>query len=279
MARIGTLLHGRKRGHPIVAAPEPQSVREFPDVVIDCRGRVSPLEADRLRDAIGGLLQLRHITAGARVRVTEGNCDRGPMVVQVNLRVGDTPARVQVVVPSRHDVLPAISRLDRQIGRVSAPWRPRPWPDQSRRVLAGVGDGVITRRKVCPLLRGTPLQAIVEMDAMDYDVHLFTDVETGEDAVVYRAGPSGLRLARQHRMCPPGSSLTASSQRAPLIVNPHPTPILTEAAAVDRVRDHGAPFLFFTDAATGRGCLLYRRYDGDLGLITPDGSGPQNGAS
>jgi hypothetical protein len=32
--------------------------------------------------------------------------------------------------------------------------------------------------------------------AMDYDVHLFTDAATGEDAVVYRAGPSGLRLAR-----------------------------------------------------------------------------------
>jgi Sigma 54 modulation/S30EA ribosomal protein C terminus len=244
-----------------------------------CRGRVSPLEADRLRGGIGGLLELRRITGGARVRVTGGNCDRGPLVVQVNLQVGDTPARAQAVMPGRHDVLAAISRLDRQIGRLSAPWRPRPWPDRSRRMLAGVGDGAITRRKVYPLLRGTPLQAVAVMDAMDYDVHLFTDAETGEDAVVYRAGPSGLRLARQRRMCPPGSSLTTSSQRVPLIVNPHPTPTLTEAAAVERARDHGAPFLFFTDAATGRGRLLYRRYDGDLGLITPDGDRTQNGAS
>jgi hypothetical protein len=31
--------------------------------------------------------------------------------------------------------------------------------------------------------------------------------------------------------------------------------------------------LFFTDSASGRGRLLYPRYDGDLGLITPIGDG------
>jgi Sigma 54 modulation/S30EA ribosomal protein C terminus len=253
-------------------------VREFSDVTVVSRGRITDLEADRLRGAIGGLLAVRGITGGARVRVTAGNCGRGPMVVQVNLRVDDTPARVQAVTPGRDDVLPAISRLDRQIERLSAPWRPRPWPDRTRRALTGAGDGVITRRKAYELLRDTPVQAVAVMDAMDYDVHLFTDSETGEDAVVYRAGPSGLRLARQSRMCPPGSSLTTPPQRVPLVVNPYATPTLTEADAVERVRDQGAPFLFFTDAATGRGRLLYRRYDGDLGLISPIGDGSQDNA-
>jgi Sigma 54 modulation/S30EA ribosomal protein C terminus len=72
--------------------------------------------------------------------------------------------------------------------------------------LAAPSDGVITRRKPVVLLRGDPLEAVAVMDAMDYDVHLFTDAETGEDAVVYRAGPAGLRLARQRRMYPPGWS-------------------------------------------------------------------------
>jgi hypothetical protein len=31
------------------------------------------------------------------------------------------------------------------------------------------------------------------MDAMDYDVHLFTDADSGEDAVVFRAQDSGHR--------------------------------------------------------------------------------------
>jgi hypothetical protein len=37
----------------------------------------------------------------------------------------------------------------------------------------------ITRRKACVLLRGDPMQAVAVMDAMDYDVHLFTDAGTG----------------------------------------------------------------------------------------------------
>lgn len=33
----------------------------------------------------------------------------------------------------------------------------------------------------------------------------------------------------------------------------------------------------FTDQATGRGQLLYSRYDGNLGLITPTGDGVADG--
>ncbi len=109
------------------------------------------------------------------------------------------------------------------------------------------------------------------MDAMDYDVHLFTDAETGEDAVVYRGGPSGLRLARQHRMFPPGWSPSSpvSAPPVPLIVNSQPTLTLSETDAVDRLCDHRLRFLLFTDSGSGRGHLLYPRYNGTLGLITP----------
>jgi hypothetical protein len=125
------------------------------------------------------------------------------------------------------------------------------------------------------------LQAVAVMDAMDYDVHLFTDAETREEAVVYRAGPSGLRLARQHRMYPPGWSWlsTAAVPPVPLIVNSRPTPTLSEAAAVGRLCEHGLRFLFFTDPATGRGQLVYPRYDGNLGLVTPIGDADQDGGS
>ena len=57
------------------------------------------------------------------------------------------------------------------------------------------------------------------MSAMDYAVHLFADAETGEDAVVYRSGPTGVRLSRQHSMRPP------TGPDAPkLTVDPRPTP-------------------------------------------------------
>ncbi|MFI8458033.1 sigma 54 modulation/S30EA ribosomal C-terminal domain-containing protein [Kitasatospora sp. NPDC085464] len=46
-------------------------------------------------------------------------------------------------------------------------------------------------------------------------------------------------------------------------------PELTVAEAVSRLDLTGLPFVFFTDTATGRGNVLYHRYDGHYGLITP----------
>ena len=191
-------------------------------------------------------------------------------MVQVNLRVRDAPARVMVVTAGTGDLTPALARLDRQIELLSAPWRPRPWLDLTRRILTAGPDAVVARRKAVLPQRLTPMQATEVMDAMDYDAHLFTDVETGEDAVVYRAGPSGLRLARQRQVFPPGwPSSNLSGPPVPLVVNPRRAPVLTDAAAVRRMREHRSRLLFFTDPASGRGQLLYPRYDGNLGLIAP----------
>jgi hypothetical protein len=255
--------------------------REFPDVAVLSGDRVSVAQADRVACAVGRVLEHRGISGGARVRLATANCADGPMLVQVNLRVRDTPVRVQAVTAGIDDLPSALVRLDRQIVRVWAPWRPRPWPDRTGRVLTAPCDGVITRRKAYALQRMTPLDAVAAMDAMDYDVHLFTDAESGEDAVVYRAGPSGLRLARQRRMYPPGWSWASSAGAPPvaLIVNSRPTPTLSEAAAVGRLCGHGLRFLFFTEPVTGRGQLLYPRYDGNLGLITPGGEPNEDAAS
>jgi Sigma 54 modulation/S30EA ribosomal protein C terminus len=258
----------------VVGALEPSTAQEFPDVAVFSAAGVSSAQADQIARAVGHVLEHRGITGGARVRLSATNCADGPMVVQVNLRVRDTAARVQTITAGIDDLPSALVRLDRQIVRVWGRWRPRPWPDRTRRMLTAPADGVITRRKAVVLRSATPLEAVAVMDAMDYDVHLFTDAETGEDAVVHRAGPSGLRLARQRHMYPPGWSWSprTSTPPVPLIVNCHPTPTLSEAAAVRRLREHSLRFLFFTDAATGRGQLLYPRYDGSLGLITPAGA-------
>jgi hypothetical protein len=79
------------------------------------------------------------------------------------------------------------------------------------------------------------------MEQLDHDVHLFIDEVTGREAVVYRGTPAGYD------------------------VDP---PRLASRAAVDRLNRGGQPFLFFAEAATGRGRLLYRRYDGHYGLVT-----------
>ena len=267
----------RKRGRCFVYAPEQCSVRGFPDVSVFYGGRVGASQAERVAHAIGRELDRRGVSGGARVRLKTGNCGGGPMLVQVNLRVGDTPVRVQAVTAGIDDLLPALAGLEHQIDRVAAQWRPRPWPDPTRRMLTVPAGAVITRRKSVALQRATPSEAAAVMDAMDYDAHLFTDAETGEDAVVYRAGPSGLRLARQYHVFPPGWAWSPADAGppVPLIVNSRPTPTLAEETAVRRACAHGLRMLFFTDPASGRGRLLYPRYDGDLGLIAPTPDGPR----
>lgn len=238
----------------------------FPDVVVFADDRVPSLEGERFAGAVGRLLRRERVPGGARLRITGSDHDDGPLLVQVNLRIDETPARVQTMTHGPGDALPVVLRLERQIRALRAPWQPRPWPDPTRRPLDFLGPGEPTRRKSVTLAVERPLAAATVLDAMDYDAHLFTDADTGEDAVIYRAGPHGLRLARQHSVHPPRS---ATDGPGPLTINPRPAPALTEDRAVARVCAHGLPFLFYTDPDSGRGHLLYRRYDSDLTLVSP----------
>ncbi|WP_245713957.1 sigma 54 modulation/S30EA ribosomal C-terminal domain-containing protein [Nocardia vaccinii] len=239
----------------------------FPHVVVYARGRVPALEVERFAGAVGRLLDRLDLGDGARLRITGTNTEDGPFLVQVNLRVGDTPARIQTPTRGPGDALPVVVRLEQLITAMRAPWRPRPWPDL-KPLPETSGPGELARRKSVSLAASRPLGAAAVMDAMDYDVHLFTDAATGQDAVIYRAGPSGLRLARQ---CGVQSTRATPGEPGPFTVNPRPAPALTETGAVDRVRERRLPYLFYTDPSSGRGHLLYRRYGTGLTLLTPRG--------
>ncbi|WP_067904059.1 sigma 54 modulation/S30EA ribosomal C-terminal domain-containing protein [Nocardia vaccinii] len=239
----------------------------FANVIVYPHGRVPALEGERFAGAVGRLLDRLEVGGGARLRITGPDTgDGGPFLVQVNLHVGDTPARIQTLTHGPGDALPVVVRLEQLITVIRSPWQPRPWPDLTRPPLDTPGPGQLARRKSVPLAAGRPAGAVAVMDAMDYDVHLFTDAATGQDAIVYRAGPSGVRLARQHGAQP---SHSTPGEPGPFTVNPRPAPALTETAAVDRVCEQGLPFLFYTDPSSGRGHLLYRRYDTGLTLLTP----------
>jgi len=229
------------------------------------QGSVRQDEADCARTMIGAVLVRHHLTDRVRVRLTVAPGRSGPVVVQVNLRLFGAPARVQVAARTAAEAIAAVVvRLDRQIKRLSGAWEPWPWPDPERLALSEPGGAAITRRKTVALGPRRSCQAGSFLAAMDYDVSLFADADTGEDAVVYRAGPTGLRIARQRSMRPPAPTGTPA-----LTVNPRPTPVLTPPAAAQRLAEGWLPFLFFTAAGTGRGNLVYRRYDGGIGLMVP----------
>ncbi len=229
------------------------------------RGDVGDREAERTLRSVDRVLRYHRIEATARVRLTAAPDAEGPVLAQVNTRFAEQPIRVQVDGPAGFIAPFVAERLDRQIARMSTGAVPRLWPDPARPTLASVtGPRPITRRKFCELRRGGLTAAVGVLDAMDYDAHLYIDGETGEDATVYRAGPIGVHLARQHRVDPP-----RTPNALPLSMNSDPAPVLTDSEAAERLCRDGLPFVFFTDPGDARGRLLYRRYDGDLTLVTP----------
>lgn len=236
-----------------------------PNVQVSACGEVSSAQVRRAERAIARVLHRHGAEHDARVRITARGYADGENVAQVNVDYGGRAVRSQIAGPGGFALTFAAARLDSQLDRLAAALPPRWEPDPGRAPLAYVTDErPIVHRKICQPRISDPIAAVRAMDALDYDAHLFTDLATGEDAIVYWAGPLGVRMARQRRMHPPR---IAGDLR--LTVNPHPTRILTDADAAARLCAYALPFLFYTATDDGRGRLLYRRYDGDLGLVAP----------
>ncbi len=218
----------------------------------------------------------------ARIRLTR-QADPAvacPVLAQANLDVNGRPARAQAAGVTGHQAVDLLAhRLRNRMVGLAGHWeslrggRPADEPHEWRHSSEPAhrppyyprpaAERQIIRHKSFTSPQITPGQAARQMDRMDYDFHLFTEAGTGADAVVYRGGPTGYRLAR---VAVPG---WLSLQELPMTLSPLPAPVLTVAQARARLELTGWPFVFFADAATKRGNLLYHRYDGHYGLITP----------
>ncbi|APA98404.1 sigma 54 modulation/S30EA ribosomal C-terminal domain-containing protein [Nocardia seriolae] len=228
-------------------------------------GPVAPRESARVRRMIAETLRGRGLCSAATVRLTGRPAEPGTLVAQVNLLANGTPVRTQIDGPGGFALAFAAERLGGQLDRVLSGTPPRWAPGLGRAPLTAVTPiRPIVRRKLCVPRTCDPIAAVAAMDALDFDAHLFTDADTGETAIVYWAGPLGVRMARQHHVHPP-----RPLAHLPMTMNPRPALELTESAAATRLCTYGLPFLFYTDPADPYGRLLYRRYDGNLGLVTP----------
>ncbi|GEL18647.1 sigma 54 modulation/S30EA ribosomal C-terminal domain-containing protein [Pseudonocardia asaccharolytica] len=191
-------------------------------------------------------------------------------LVQTNLEVDGHPVRAQVAGAFFTEAGRLLrSRLSEQIARLRNPDVGRTWPPpggpRSIPAAGSTDPRRIVRTKSYELKHCSPDQAALFMDVMDYDFHLFVDADTGQDSVIYRVGPTGYRLARLSGVTP------ATPTRVPLTINVYPVPWLTPTQAVARLDDTEMAFQFFGDGQSGRGAVLYRRFDGQYGLITAEG--------
>jgi ribosome-associated translation inhibitor RaiA len=122
----------------------------------------------------------------------------------------------------------------------------------------------LVRRKTFAIEELTPEEAVFDMEQMDFDFYLFTEIPLGEDAVVERQPGSDYRLSRLHP-----TDVEVEPRAATPTVSPHPPPRLLVNDAIERLEAIGTRFLFFANVDTGRGNVVYHRYDGHYGLITP----------
>jgi ribosomal subunit interface protein len=121
----------------------------------------------------------------------------------------------------------------------------------------------IVRRKTFATHPLTPAEAAEEMEFLDHDFYLFIESETGADAVAYHRddgrlgviGPSGIGWSGESAGIVHEESRMSGPTR------------LEDAVAEMNVLNHR--FMYFTDAASGRGHVIYMRYDGHYGLIEP----------
>ncbi|WP_235022712.1 sigma 54 modulation/S30EA ribosomal C-terminal domain-containing protein [Amycolatopsis alkalitolerans] len=200
-----------------------------------------------------------------------------PALAQANLVVDGRPVRAQAAAPFFREAATLLrARLGGHLARLARPAEPRSWPDARHAhnrppaVALPAARRKIVRRKQYPLARSHPDEAALAMDVMDYDFHLFVDADTGQDSLVYRVGPTGYRLARLRGLRPPTAPASI-----PWTINVHGVPRLSPDEAAERVETTELPYRFFEHSATGRGSVLYRRYDGHYGLLTAAGPAPE----
>lgn len=123
----------------------------------------------------------------------------------------------------------------------------------------------IVRRKAFAPSFSTIDEALFDLEVLDHRFFLFTDAGSGEDAVVFETEDGvAVRTAS-------GEDLRHADEHLGLAVDRRPTQELTDEEAANRLDVSGAPFIFFRQSDSGRGAVLYRRYDGHYGIIEPAG--------
>lgn len=253
------------------------------DVTVVTEGAMAASVGEHARHRIAAATE--HLPAhigSVRVRLTRhGTGCPAPVTAQVNLAVNGRLVRAQVWARTGRE---AVDLLDLRLRHVlerwawrwslasrhtagpAHPWRhdpvtairPRSFQEPHRRQAA------VHRKAVC-LAKETIDGAAFHMDVADYDFHLFVEAGSRQDSVIYHAGPTGYRVAQAHPSVP-GDLAHAT---LPVTMADRRAPVLTVDQAAHRLECSERPFVFFVHTDSGRGNVLYRRYDGDFGLLTP----------
>ncbi|WP_224273559.1 sigma 54 modulation/S30EA ribosomal C-terminal domain-containing protein [Streptomyces sp. LS1784] len=248
--------------------------RPAPAITVTTRGEVTLAAPDYARTKLLAVLEKTdEPVLAVRVKLTQepNHAVAKPSTAQATLDLNGRPVRAHVAAATMQEAVDLLQdRLNARIARVRTHHRhhrqhaERPVAGQEHRPQRRVLDAEerrIVRHKSYSFTRQTTWAAVFDLDAMDYDFHLYTDAVTGCDSVVHHDGAAG-----EYRIASAGP---APETEPGISVSTDAVPELTVAGAVSRLDLSGLPFVFFTNSETGRGNVLYHRYDGHYGVITP----------
>ncbi|NUK00486.1 HPF/RaiA family ribosome-associated protein [Streptomyces lunaelactis] len=253
------------------------------DVLVNSRGPVPEGASEYAQEKV--LAAIAHVSSpvlAVRAQLTQAanpSASR-PATAQAVVDVNGHPVRAHVAADTMFEAVDLLqdrltARLARTRRHIGPEHRGGPAAEETSRESRRHGhypdrqqppteERRIVRHKSFSLGCQTPEDAAIDLESMSYDFWLFTDMTSGRDSVVYRDGRTG-----RHRVASVGAGSPAHEAGPLLSVSSAPVPECSVDEAVQRMRLTGLPFVFFADLATGRGGVLYHRYDGHYGLITP----------
>jgi ribosome-associated translation inhibitor RaiA len=122
----------------------------------------------------------------------------------------------------------------------------------------------LVRTKTLALDPMTLDEAAFDLDRLGHDFYLFRELITDADSLIFFDQDTGSLGLQQ----PEGTTGDPTSGVAvPVGLHP-PAPVLDTSLAIERLESGGERFVFYTDAASRRGAVVYHRYDGNWGLLT-----------
>lgn len=249
-------------------------------VRVTARGRLGRPVQEYAERKIGHVCDYAHepvLDAHVVLTLTADPARERPAIAEATLDVSGTFVRAQVAAPKMHEAIDLLAdRLRRRLVQhqdrartrhrwigVAAEheWRHGDLPtERPEHFPRATEDRQVVRRKSFALSPLTPDEAAFDMELVGHDFLLFTDLLTGADAVISRTDD-------EYRVVGDVATSERVHTAAPIrFVGPAPR--LTESEALQRLDVAGEPFVFYLDPDTGRGRVLYLRYDGHCGLIT-----------
>lgn len=256
-----------------------------PHVQLQIQGAVPTAAGEYLRTKVSAVLRQARdevLFVRAKLAVLADPAVARPAIAQVNVNLNGRIVRAQAARKTLHEAIDEVhDRLRERLQRSARDWqairgsRPVSEPHEWRHISAPVErpryfplpaeQRQIVRHKAFGLRRMTIDEAAFDMASLGYQFHLFTEHGTGSDSVLYLVDDDPrYRLSQVH---PQPDKVTPGAQWVSVSMQRPPT--LRVEEAVERLNLSGWPFVFFQDAATKRGCVLYHRYDGNYGLIIP----------